>query len=105
MILENGGGLISEYPPGIVPKKWNFPKRNRIIVGLARCVLITQSPSRSGSLISAMLASDYNRDLFVISPLKSCGIKDAGNLELILTGATEINDPNEIVSELDYSVY
>lgn len=97
MILENGGGIISEYPPGIIPKKWNFPKRNRIIVGLSRRVLITQSPSRSGSLISAMLSVDYNRDLFVVSPMEQYREKDAGNLELIFSGAAEVNDPAQII--------
>ncbi|MCK4796293.1 MAG: DNA-processing protein DprA [Spirochaetes bacterium] len=99
MILEKGGGIVSEYPPGIPPKKWNFPKRNRIIVGLSRGVLIAQSPSRSGSQISAILAADYNRELFVVSPNKECGSIDAGNLELIMSGAIEVNEPDEISLE------
>jgi DNA processing protein len=43
-ILETGGGLISEYPPGTGPFKWNFPARNRIISGIARGVLIVEAP-------------------------------------------------------------
>lgn len=102
MILDNNGGIISEYPPGILPKKWNFPKRNRIIVGLSRSVLITQSPSKSGSIISAILSTDYNRDLYVVSPKKECKEKDAGNIELIFSGATEVNNPEEILKEYNY---
>ena len=102
MILDNGGGIISEYPPTIPPKKWNFPRRNRIIVGLSRGVLITQSPARSGSLISAMLAADYNRDLFVASVNdNSCSI-DEGNRELISTGGMEVTTFAKIISELEY---
>jgi DNA processing protein len=97
-ILEEGGGIISEYPPGTIPRKGNFPKRNRIIVGMSRGVLITQSPARSGSLISALLASDYNKELFVSSPEKKCGSLDQGNIDLIMTGAEEVNSPESIIS-------
>lgn len=102
MILDRGGGIISEYPPGIMPNKWNFPKRNRIIVGLSRSTLITQSPSKSGSLISAMLSADYNKDLYVVSPEETCKEKDSGNIELILNGAMEVNSPELILSEYNY---
>ncbi len=67
-ILINNGGIVSEYPPGTPPYKWNFPKRNRIIVGMTKTIFMIQSPARSGSIISGLLASDYNRDLFVIDP-------------------------------------
>jgi len=66
-ILETGGALLSEYPPGAVPHKWNFPARNRIIAGIARGVLIVEAPQKSGALITARFALDYNRDLWVAS--------------------------------------
>ena len=97
MILENNGAIISEYPPGVLPKKWNFPKRNRIIVGLWKYVLITEAPSRSGSLISAFLAADYNRELFVVSPENDLSLYNAGNRELIFSGATEVRNPEELL--------
>ncbi len=102
IILDKGGGIISEYPPGVKPNKWNFPKRNRIIVGLSRSTLITQSPSKSGSLISAMLSADYNKNLYVVSPDEKCREKDSGNIELIFNGATEVNNPEQILSEYNY---
>lgn len=97
-ILHSGGAIVSEYPPGFAPKKWYFPKRNRIIVGLSKSVLIVQSPERSGSLISAMLCSDYNRDLYAAAPErdeKSGAInpKDEGNAGLILMGASQLTVP------------
>ncbi|MDR2718461.1 MAG: DNA-processing protein DprA [Treponema sp.] len=66
-ILETGGALLSEYPPGTTPRKWNFPARNRIIAGLARGVLIVEAPQKSGALITARFALDYNRELWVAS--------------------------------------
>lgn len=100
-ILDNGGGIMSEYPPGISPQKWYFPKRNRIIVGLSRGVLIVQSPERSGSLISAILSTDYNRELFIAKPDEHSPI-DEGNRTLIRTGAKEISSPEEIIDEFGY---
>jgi DNA processing protein len=69
-ILETGGALLSEYPPGTGPRKRNFPARNRIIAGISRGVLIVEAPQRSGALITARFALDYNRELWVAS----CGI-------------------------------
>jgi DNA processing protein len=66
-ILETGGAVISEYPPGMGPRKWNFPARNRIISGLCRGVLIVEAPQKSGALITARFALDQNRDLWVTS--------------------------------------
>jgi DNA processing protein len=66
-ILETGGALISEYPPGMGPRKWTFPARNRIISGLSRGVLIAEAPRKSGALITARFALDQDRDLWVAS--------------------------------------
>ena len=66
-ILETGGLILSEYPPGTGPRKWNFPERNRIISGLARGLVIVEAPEKSGALITAHFALEQNRDLWVHS--------------------------------------
>ena len=66
-ILDNKGAILSEYPPGTGPLKWNFPARNRIISGLSRSVLIVEAPQRSGALITADMALDQGRELWVAS--------------------------------------
>ena len=76
-ILDTGGALFSEYPPGTGPRKWNFPARNRIISGLARGVLIAQAPQKSGALITAGFALEQNRELWVMS----AGVADNGDTE------------------------
>ncbi|MCL2410289.1 MAG: DNA-processing protein DprA [Treponema sp.] len=66
-ILDSGGAIISEYPPGVKPAKWTFPARNRIIAGLTRSVLIAEAPFKSGALITAAFALEQGKDLWVAS--------------------------------------
>jgi DNA processing protein len=64
-ILETGGLILSEYPPGTRPAKWHFPARNRIISALARGTVIVEAPEKSGALITADFALQQGRDLWV----------------------------------------
>jgi DNA processing protein len=65
-ILEKGGALISEFPPGTNPDRENFPKRNRIVAGMSDATIVVESKTSGGSLITARLANDYNRDVFAV---------------------------------------
>ena len=64
--VRRNGCLLSEYPPGIRPDKWTFPRRNRIISGLSLGVLIVEAPEKSGALITAQLAAEQGRDVYCV---------------------------------------
>ena len=64
--ISESGTLISEYPMGTKPLKWNFPQRNRIIAGLSEGILVAESFKSGGALITAELGFTLNREIFAI---------------------------------------
>jgi DNA processing protein len=80
------GLLISEYPSGTQPDRVHFPRRNRIIAGLSRAILVLEAPHKSGALITARLATDYNRDVYAL-PGSLDNPRSKGCLELLNHGA------------------
>ena len=65
-ILEKGGGIISELPPGSPPVNWAFPARNRIISGLSDAVLVVEAKEQSGSLITANFALEHGHSVYAL---------------------------------------
>lgn len=63
-ILSNGGSIITEYLSGVQPERGNFLARNRIIAGLSDAVIVAESKDKGGSLVTASIALDYNREVF-----------------------------------------
>ncbi|MDR0452682.1 MAG: DNA-processing protein DprA [Treponema sp.] len=90
-IVEQGGALLSEYPPGTRPARWNFPARNRIIASLARAVIIVEAPEKSGALITANFALELGRELFVASAGMASPL-GAGTRALAEDGAGIVSD-------------
>ncbi len=60
------GGILTEYPHQTEPERYNFVARNRIVAGLADAVVVVESKSKGGSLITAQMAQDYSRDIFAL---------------------------------------
>lgn len=90
------GGLLTEFRRNTKPDKHNFPKRNRIVAGMADATIVIETASKGGSMITAELANNYNRDVFAI-PGKITDHKSEGCLQLIkqnkavlLTGADQL---------------
>ncbi len=62
--MQKNGGILTEFLPGTTPDRMNFPMRNRIVAGMCDATIVIESGAKGGSLITAELANDYNRDVF-----------------------------------------
>ncbi|KKP88054.1 MAG: hypothetical protein UR93_C0023G0008 [Berkelbacteria bacterium GW2011_GWA2_35_9] len=99
-IIASKGAIISEFPPGTPSFSYNFPIRNRIIAGLSIATLITEGMAKSGSLITARCALDYNREVLTI-PHSIFSAGGEGPHNLIKLGARLIISADDILSELN----
>ncbi len=96
--MLNNGGLLSEYIHGTKPTRDNFPARNRIVAGLTDAVIVIESATRGGALITAEIANSYNRDVFAlpgrVSDMysKGCHALIRQNKAMIFETAADIAD-------------
>ena len=97
--IEAQGGVLSEFPPGTAPRGHNFPERNRVISGISMGVVVTEAAAQSGSLVTARLASDQNRDVFAVPGSVSNPMSRGPHL-LIKQGAKLVEGPEDILEEL-----
>ena len=101
-ILELGGALISEYPPGTYGSNFTFPQRNRIISGLSFGVLVIEAKKKSGALITADWARKQDRKIFAVpGPIHS--LNAMGCHYLIKKGAKLVESAEDILKELCFS--
>jgi len=101
-IIEKGGALISEFEPDFKATQWSFPKRNRIMAGMSRAILVIEAGEKSGTLITARLAVDYNRDVFVV-PASIFAKGSMGSNRLMRLGATPVTSSEELLDELGFA--
>lgn len=95
-ILERGGALLSEYEADFRAQPWSFPKRNRIMAGISRGTLIIEAAPKSGTLITARLAMEYNREVMAVPGPIDSALSEGPNL-LIRDGATPIHSSMDIL--------
>ncbi len=98
-IIDNGGLIISEFPMGTKPNKENFPKRNRIISGLSKGVIVIEAKKKSGTMITVNHALDQGRDVFVV-PGNIDSINSTGTNELIKEGAKMVTSYKEVLDDI-----
>ncbi|MCL1693340.1 MAG: DNA-processing protein DprA [Actinomycetia bacterium] len=99
-ILEAGGAIVSEYPPGSRPDAWRFPPRNRIIVGLSAAIVVVEAAKTGGALITAVKAAEYGIPVFAM-PGDVDRRTSEGTNRLIRDGAFPVLDPDDLIEELD----
>ncbi len=93
------GWVTSEYPAGTQPDRLNFPRRNRIIAGLVRAVLVMEAPARSGALITAYQANEFGREVYVL-PGSLDNPRSHGCLGLLHRGAQVILNEGKLLEQL-----
>ncbi len=98
-LVAGGGAVISEYPPGTSPEPWRFPARNRIISGLCAAVVVTEAAEKGGALITARLAAEQGREVFVV-PGDVSRRTSAGTNRLIRDGAHPVLGTDDLIEAL-----
>jgi len=98
-IIKADGAHLSEFEPDFKATDFSFPQRNRIMVGLTHATLVIEAKERSGSLITARLATEYNRELLVV-PGSIFSATSKGTHQFLKLGATAVTEPADILKAL-----
>lgn len=98
-ILEARGGLLSEYEPDFRATRWSFTARNRLVAGISHATLLVEAAEKSGTLITARLATDYNREVLGV-PGSIFSKTSEGVHQFIKLGATPVTTSGDILEAL-----
>jgi DNA processing protein len=98
-IVDSGGGLLSELAPETKAALWTFPQRNRIMAGMCKATLLIEAGAKSGTLITARMCVDYNRELLVV-PGNIFSTNSVGTHQFLKLGATPVTDATDILAVL-----
>ena len=93
-VVERGGAVISQFPPGSPASRWSFPARNRVIAGLSEAVVVIDASASSGALYTAAAARDYRRPVIVL-------VGTAGCDTLAASGALHARSADDILARID----
>jgi DNA processing protein len=99
-IIEQGGAVIAEYPPGTLPNRFTFPRRNRIVAGMSLGTLVIEATEKSGALITAQCALDTNREVFAV-PQNITSPTSVGTNNLLTMGAKPVMKAEDILDALN----
>ena len=102
-IVDAGGCILAEFPPMMKAELYTFPQRNRLMAGISRATLVIEASEKSGTLITARLAMDYNRDVLVV-PGSVFSNTSLGTNKLIKQGAIPVTTSEELLDALDFEV-
>ncbi len=102
-VVKSGGCLISEFPPDFKATLWSFPMRNRLMAGISKAVLIIEAEEKSGTLITARLTTEYNRDLLVV-PGSIFSANSKGVNKLLHQGATPVTSSEDVLEALGFEL-
>lgn len=97
--IAERGCIVSEMPPGFIPRAKEFPRRNRIISGISLGVLVVEAARRSGTLVTARLAAEQGRDVFAI-PGHPLDPRAEGTNQLLKSGAIFVTEPADVIDAL-----
>lgn len=102
-ILDSGGGLLSELAPDTNAALWTFPQRNRIMAGMCPATLLIEAGEKSGTLITARMCVDYNRELLVV-PGNIFSATSRGTHQFLKLGATPVTNAFDILQALNIDI-
>ena len=93
------GAVVSEHPPGTQPRPWNFPRRNRLLAALSEAIIVVEARLRSGALVTARLALDLGKEVFVVPGWPASPLS-AGPLALLRDGARAVRSAEDVLEDL-----